>query len=159
MLAIGFLTDHAQQGVDEGFQVLHLRLQFVHSFFHVNALLALVHRASHLGEVTLLIRCCKNRTLMLDGRIFQKARMEGMEPPARIELATSSLPMRCYTAKPRWRDSAHLKGGYNRFAMAKRPKHGLKSTTWSFVSWKQHRPNRSMRPRPSGHGGWLRRSA
>ena len=25
-----------------------------------------------------------------------------MEPPARIELATSSLPMRCYTAKPRW---------------------------------------------------------
>ena len=119
MLAIGFLTDHAQQGVDEGLQVLHLRLQFVHSSFHVNALLALVHRASHLGEVTLLILRCKNRTLMLDGRIFQKARMEGMEPPARIELATSSLPMRCYTAKPRWRNPSESPSDYNRFATKK----------------------------------------
>ena len=38
-----------------------------------------------------------------------------MEPPARFELATSSLPMRCYTPKPRWQWSAHRTNGYNRF--------------------------------------------
>ena len=39
-----------------------------------------------------------------------------MEPPARIELATSSLPMRCYTTKPRWRRPCHQAFRYNRFA-------------------------------------------
>ena len=70
-----------------------------------------------------------NRTLMLDDGISEGSRFREEEPPARIELATSSLPMRCYTAKPRWRDSAHLKGGYNRFVMAKPTKHGFKFTS------------------------------
>ena len=39
-----------------------------------------------------------------------------LEPPARIELATSSLPMRCYTTKPRWRCPCHQPFRYNRFA-------------------------------------------
>ena len=39
-----------------------------------------------------------------------------LEPPARLELATSSLPMRCYTTKPRWRYSCHQPFRYNRFA-------------------------------------------
>ena len=39
-----------------------------------------------------------------------------MEPPARIELATSSLPMRCYTTKPRWRRPCHQAFRYNHFA-------------------------------------------
>ena len=38
-----------------------------------------------------------------------------MEPPARFELATSSLPMRCYTAKPRWRNASESPRDYNRF--------------------------------------------
>ena len=38
------------------------------------------------------------------------------EPPARIELATSSLPMRCYTAKPRWRSATEPPFDYNHFA-------------------------------------------
>ena len=36
-----------------------------------------------------------------------------MEPPARFELATSSLPMRCYTPKPQWRIPADLHDDYN----------------------------------------------
>ena len=36
-----------------------------------------------------------------------------MEPPARFELATSSLPMRCYTPKPQWRITADLHDEYN----------------------------------------------
>ena len=36
-----------------------------------------------------------------------------LEPLARFELATSSLPMRCYTPKPQWRISADLHGDYN----------------------------------------------
>ena len=36
-----------------------------------------------------------------------------LEPPARFELATSSLPMRCYTPKPQWRISADLHDDYN----------------------------------------------
>jgi len=51
VLTVRLLTDYAEQGVDEGLEVLHLRLQFVHSLLHVNALLALVHRASHLEEL------------------------------------------------------------------------------------------------------------
>ena len=39
-----------------------------------------------------------------------------LEPPARFELATSSLPMRCYTAKPRWRSASESPFDYNRFA-------------------------------------------
>ena len=35
------------------------------------------------------------------------------EPLARFELATSSLPMRCYTPKPQWRISADLHDDYN----------------------------------------------
>ena len=35
------------------------------------------------------------------------------EPLARFELATSSLPMRCYTPKPQWRNSADLHDDYN----------------------------------------------
>ena len=42
------------------------------------------------------------------------------EPPARIELATSSLPMRCYTTKPRWRRPCHQAFRYNRFASSKK---------------------------------------
>ena len=42
-----------------------------------------------------------------------------VEPPARIELATSSLPMRCYTTKPRWRRPCHQAFRYNRFASSK----------------------------------------
>ena len=38
-----------------------------------------------------------------------------VEPPARFELATSSLPMRCYTSKPRWRKRGDLPSRYNRF--------------------------------------------
>ncbi len=41
----------------------------------------------------------------------------GKEPPARIELATSSLPMRCYTAKPWWRICGDLPSRYNRFGV------------------------------------------
>ena len=36
-----------------------------------------------------------------------------LEPLARFELATSSLPMRCYTPKPQWRISADLHDDYN----------------------------------------------
>ena len=42
-----------------------------------------------------------------------------MEPPARFELATSSLPMRCYTAKPRWRNASESPRDYNRFETSK----------------------------------------
>ena len=38
-----------------------------------------------------------------------------LEPPARFELATSSLPMRCYTAKPRWHCASESPSDYNRF--------------------------------------------
>ena len=41
-----------------------------------------------------------------------------VEPPARFELATSSLPMRCYTSKPRWRKRGDLPSRYNRFGNA-----------------------------------------
>ena len=126
MLTVRFLTDHAQQGVHEGLEVLHLRLQFCHFSFHVCALLALVHRASHLESGAFQTVDFRIHTLMIDGQKRRAAGFEGEEPPARIELATSSLPMRCYTAKPRWRDSAHLKGGYNRFAEGQPVKHGLK---------------------------------
>ena len=44
-----------------------------------------------------------------------------LEPPARIELATSSLPMRCYTTKPRWRKGGDLPSWYNRFGNRKNP--------------------------------------
>ena len=40
-----------------------------------------------------------------------------VEPPARFELATSSLPMRCYTSKPLWRKRGDLPSRYNRFGM------------------------------------------
>ena len=42
-----------------------------------------------------------------------------MEPPARFELATSSLPMRCYTAKPRWRNACESPRDYNHFETSK----------------------------------------
>ena len=38
-----------------------------------------------------------------------------LEPPARLELATSSLPMRCYTTKPWWRSRGDLPLRYNQF--------------------------------------------
>ncbi len=40
-----------------------------------------------------------------------------LEPPARLELATSSLPMRCYTTKPWWRSRGDLPLRYNRFGV------------------------------------------
>ena len=36
-----------------------------------------------------------------------------------IELATSSLPMRCYTTKPRWRRPCHQAFRYNRRVLPK----------------------------------------
>ena len=54
-----------------------------------------------------------------------------VEPPARIELATSSLPMRCYTTKPRWRRPCHQAFRYNRFASSKNRRED--------VSWRRER--------------------
>ena len=47
------------------------------------------------------------------GAITNKEINHTLEPLARFELATSSLPMRCYTPKPQWRISADLHGDYN----------------------------------------------
>ena len=48
-------------------------------------------------------------------RSHSKIETISLEPPARLELATSSLPMRCYTTKPWWRSRGDLPMRYNRF--------------------------------------------
>ena len=47
------------------------------------------------------------------GAIISKGISQTLEPLARFELLTSSLPMRCYTPKPQWRISADLHDDYN----------------------------------------------
>ena len=113
MLPVRFLADHAQQGVHEGLEVLHLRLQFSHPSFHFHALLSLAHRASHLESGAFQTVDFRIHTLMIDGQKRRAAGFEGEEPPARIELATSSLPMRCYTPKPQWRKGSEMHDEYN----------------------------------------------
>ena len=50
-------------------------------------------------------------------RSHLKIETNSLEPPARLELATSSLPMRCYTTKPWWRSRGDLPLRYNRFGV------------------------------------------
>ena len=50
-------------------------------------------------------------------RSHSKIETISLEPPARLELATSSLPMRCYTTKPWWRSRGDLPLRYNRFGV------------------------------------------
>ena len=77
---------------------------------------SLWHESSNLslGAISEFVRLCHQNILeYLLNHIWI------MEPPARFELATSSLPMRCYTAKPRWRNASESPRDYNRFETSK----------------------------------------
>ena len=87
-----------------------LILALVSLFFSVVVLIL-----SHPKKLPSSSHSPSRRLLMFVGKNTHEFDL-GMEPPARIELATSSLPMRCYTTKPRWRCPCHQPFRYNRFA-------------------------------------------
>ena len=48
MLTVGFLADHAEEGVYQVPQIVDLPLEVLYSAFQIVVLLSLLHRASHL---------------------------------------------------------------------------------------------------------------
>ena len=66
------------------------------------------------------------------GAKINKGINQTLEPLARFELATSSLPMRCYTPKPQWRISADLHDDYNGSS-----NFSVEKTSFSLVNYPQ----------------------